>query len=153
MSPIRSPTLVSGVASFSPYRSVAVPPGDRQVVAELRREPAAAGADRRVRVVVDLAAGDDRRPLVEQPADGADQPGLALAALAEQDDVVPGEQRPLDVRQHGLVEADDAGKPVLPGAHPREQVLSDLLLDGAVDVAARLQLAQCGWPGRAERLR
>ena len=40
----------------------------------------------------------------------ADQPGLALAALAEQDDVVPGEQRPLEVGQHGLVEPDDAGE-------------------------------------------
>ena len=34
-SPIRSATLVSGVASFSAYRSLAVPPADRQVVAEL----------------------------------------------------------------------------------------------------------------------
>ena len=59
---------------------------------------------------------------------------------------MPGEQRALDVGQHSLVEADDAGKPVLPGAHAREQVLSDLLLDGAVDVAARLQVAQRGWP-------
>ena len=60
-----------------------------------------------------LGAGDDRRPLVEQADDRADQPGLALAALAEQDDVVPGEQGALEVGQHGLVEADDAGEPVV----------------------------------------
>ena len=74
-----------------------VPPRDGEFVAQLRREAAAAGADRRVRVVVDLAAGDDGRPLVEQPAEGADQPRLPLAALPEQDDVVPGEQGALDV--------------------------------------------------------
>ena len=146
MSPIRSPTLVSGVASFSPYRSLRC----CQVTASSSPcsagEAAAAGADRRVGVVVDLAAGDHRGPLVEQAADRADQPGLALAALAQQDDVVPGEQGALHVRQHGLVEADDAGEPILPGAHPRQQVLSDLLLDRAIDVAARLQLAQCGRP-------
>jgi hypothetical protein len=123
-----------------------VPPRDGELVAQLRREPAAAGADRHVGMVVDLAAGDDRRPFVEQPHEGADQPRLPLAALPEQDDVVSGEQRALDVGEHRLVEADDAGKPVLPGAHPRQEVLSDLLLDGAVGVAARLQAAQGGRP-------
>ena len=59
------------------------------------------------------------------------------------------EQRPFDVRQHGLVEADDAGKPVLAGAHSGEQVLSDLLFDGPVDVAARTELTDCGGPGRS----
>ena len=119
-------------------------PGDREFLALLLGEAAAAGADRRVRVVVDLAARDGRRPLVEQRADRADEAGLALPALAQQDDVVPGQQGPLDVREHGLVEPDDAREAFLPGAHPRQQVLSDLLLDRAIDVTARPQLAQCG---------
>ena len=66
---------------------------------------------------------------------------------------MPGEQGALDVRQHGLVEADDAGEPVLARAHPGEQVLSDLLLDGPVDVAARPELADGRPAGGAERLR
>src|SRR5262249_59863178 len=90
--------------------------------------------------------GDDGRPLVEQLAEGADQPRLSLAALPEQDYVMPREQRSLQVGKHSLVEADDAREPVLPCAHPREQVLSDLLLDGAIEVTARLQAAQCGRP-------
>ena len=85
---------------------------------------------------------DDRRPLVEQAGEGADQPGLALAALAEQDEVVAGEQRALEVGQDGVVEADDAGETGLAGAQPGEQVVADLGLDGAVDVAARAQLAE-----------
>jgi len=124
-------------------------PCHRQVVAELGGQPPAAGARRAVRVVVDLASGDGRRPLVEQPYQGPDQPRLSLAAFAEQDDVVPGHERPLDVRQHGLVESDDARKPVLPGPHSREQVLSYLLLDGSLDVAAGTKLAEGGRRGRA----
>ena len=85
---------------------------------------------------MDLAAGDDRRPLVEQPGDGAHQPGLALAALAEQDEVVACQQRPLDIGEHGVVEADDPGKRVLPVAQQADQVVADLRLDGPVLVAA-----------------
>ena len=75
------------------------------------RRPAAARQARdglRSGCVVDLAAGDDRRPLVEQADEGADQAGLALAALAEEDEVVAGEQRALELGQHGVLEADDA---------------------------------------------
>ena len=63
---------------------------------------------------------------------GADQPGLALAALAEQHQVVAGEQGPLDLGQDGVVVADDAGEGRLAGAHPGEQVGAELLLDRAV---------------------
>ena len=65
---------------------------------------------------------------------------------------MPCEQGALHVRQDSLVEADDAGEALLPGAHPREQVLSDLLLDRAIDVAA--PSAGPMWPAdRAKRLR
>ena len=65
---------------------------------------------------------------------------------------MPGHKCPLDVRQDGLVESDDARKPVLPGPHSREQVLSDLLLDGSLDVAAGTELAEGGHRGRADAL-
>ena len=147
MSPIRSPTLVSGVASFSPYRSLRCRHPTAQAVAELGVQPAAARADRHLGVVVDLAAVDDRRPLVEQGHQGADQPGLALAALAEQHDVVAGEQRALQGRQDGLVEPDDALEPGLAGPQQLEQVLADLGLHGAVSVAGGAQLAERGSGG------
>ena len=83
--------------------------------------PAAPRRDRRVRVLVELAAGDHRRPLVEQADEGADQPGLALAALAEQHEVVAGQQRALDLGQHGVVEADDAGEGSSPAASTRSR--------------------------------
>ena len=122
----------------------AVLPPDRQSVAELHVQPAAPRADRRLRVVVDLAAVDHRRPLVQQGHQGADQPGLALPALAEQHDVVAGEQRPLQRRKHRLVEADDALEPRASGAQQVEQVLAHLGLHRTVPVAAGAQLSEGG---------
>src|SRR6185437_10821312 len=126
---------------------VPVPPADGQFVTQLGGEAAAPRTGRLVRVVVDLAALDRGRPLVEQAAQGADQPGLTLAALAEQDDVVPGDQGALEVRQDGLAEPDDAGKGILPRPQHGEQVMPYLLLDTAVLVAAGAQLAEGdrGW--------
>src|SRR6185312_3059869 len=72
------------------------------------------------------------------------QPGLTLAALAEQDDVVPGDQGPLEVGQDGLAEPDDAGKRVLARSHHVEQVVPDLFLDAALRVAAGAQLSEGG---------
>ena len=57
------------------------------------------------------------------------------------------QERAFHMRQDGLVEPDDAGKPVLPGPHLREQVLSYLLLNGPVDMAARPQFTERGRRG------
>src|SRR5579862_864738 len=113
-----------------------VPPGDGELITELGSEPAAPRAARLVRMVVDLAALHGWGPLVEQPGQGADQAGLTLTALPEQDDVVPRDQGPLEVRQDGLAEPDDAREGVLPGPHHGKQVLPDLVLDAAVHVTA-----------------
>ena len=58
---------------------VAVHPLDRRVVAVLGDEVAGVLRHRAVRVVVDLGAGDDRQPLVEQVDERADDAGLRLA--------------------------------------------------------------------------
>ena len=44
-----------------------------------------------------------------RPDECAQQPRLALTALAEQHDVVAGDQGALELRQHGVLEAQDAG--------------------------------------------
>ena len=77
---------------------------------------------RRVRVVVDLAAGDDRHPLVEQAGERADDAGLGLAALAEEDHVVPGEQRVLELRHDRVLVAEDAVEQRLTGRDARDGV-------------------------------
>src|SRR3954452_1776725 len=89
-------------------------PDHREVVADLCGETTAARADGDQWVVVDLAALDHRSPLVEQQADGPHDAGLALAALPEQHEVVPGEQRTLELGQHGVLEPHDAGEGGVP---------------------------------------
>ena len=88
--------------------AVAVHPLDRRLVAALGDEQPRVLRDRVVRVVVDLAAGDDRHPLVEQVGERADHAGLRLAALAEEDHVVAGDQRVLELREDGVLVADHA---------------------------------------------
>src|SRR2546425_11389932 len=60
------------------------------VVAVVRDAPAACGADRLERIVIDLAARDRRNDLVEQTREHARDLRLGLPALAQEDDVLPG---------------------------------------------------------------
>ena len=123
---------------------VAVPPADRQVVAVFGGQSPAADADRRVRVVVDLATGDLGTPLVEQGGHGAHQPGLALAALPQQHEVVAGQDGALQLGQHGVVEANDAGEGRLRRAKPTEQVGAQFVLGSPGAVPRCAELTHCG---------
>ena len=87
-------------------------------------------------MVVDLASGDDRSPVVEQTRQRPDQPCLALPALTKEDHVVSRDDRALEVRQHSLAKSHNAGEGVSAGAHPGEQVVPQLLLHGAKLVSA-----------------
>ena len=119
----------------------AVPPRDREVVARGGRAPDRLRGDRGVRMLAQLGALDDGRPLVEQSGQRAQQAGLALPAFAEQHDVVSGDQRPLELRKHGVLEAEDAGPHVAPLGERSQQVLPDFGLDAAFDVPGGPQLA------------
>jgi hypothetical protein len=116
---------------------VAVPPRHRQVVAQLGGPAAGLGGDGVVGVLAQLGALDHGRPLVEQVDDRAQQARLALAAFAQQHDVVPGDQGALELREHGGLEPDDAGPRVAPLAERGEQVVADLVLDATQRVAGR----------------
>jgi hypothetical protein len=77
--------------------------------------------DRAQRVVVDLAAGEDRDLLVEQVHELPHDPALRLAAQAEQDEVLPGEQRVHDLRHDRVLVADMPGKSTSPAASRRSR--------------------------------
>src|SRR5580658_10509219 len=111
-------------------------PADRQLITQLGSEATAPDADRLVRVVVDLAAGDSWRPLIEQAGQGANQPGLTLAALPEQDNVVPGDERPLQMRAYGVAEPEYPRKSVFARAQSDDQVRPYLVFDGHEPVTA-----------------
>ena len=93
------------------------------------------------RVVADLAAGERRHRLVEERHERPGQAALGLAPLAEQDQVLAGQERVLDLGQDGLVEADDAGEDALAALELPDEVLADLGLDGARRVACLTKLA------------
>ena len=92
-------------------------------------------------MLAQLGAVDHRRPLVEQADERAQQPGLALAALAEQHDVVAGDQRPLQLRDDGVVEAEDAGPRVAALGQRGQQVVADFGLDAPLAMPGGTQLA------------
>ena len=93
-------------------------------------------------MLAQLGPLDHRGPLVEQVDQAPDQPGLALAALTEQHHVVAGEQGPLDLGQHGVVVADDAGKARSACTQPVEQVVAQLFLHGLELVPGGLEFAE-----------
>ena len=142
-----------GRRQLLPEPVAAVQPADRGGVAVLGDLPVRPHRDRVQRVLVELAADEHRRPLVEQADQGADQAGLALAALAEQDEVVTGDERPLDLGEHGVLEADHAGQAGLAPAEPGQQVAAQLGLDRAEDGAAVAELAEGGGGGGRGALR
>jgi hypothetical protein len=87
-------------------------PVDRGVIPLLIDDGSAGRRDRLVRVVVEFATAEDRQPLVEQADQQPRHTGLGLPALAEEHEVVAGQDRVLDGRDDGVVEADDAGQDV-----------------------------------------
>src|SRR5699024_4407543 len=115
---------------------VAVAPRDRQLVAQFGGPAPRLHRDRLVRVLAELGAVDDRRPLVEQPREGAQQTRLALPALAEQDQVVAGDQRALELRDDRVLESVEAGPRVLAGGEAAQAVGAGPVAEGARVVAA-----------------
>ena len=67
---------------------------------------------------------------------------FAWPALAEEDHVVRGEQRVLELREDGFLVADDALDDGFARRDAGDGVLADLLLDRARHPAARAQLAE-----------
>ena len=112
---------------------VAVEPGDGRVARFRLHQIAAAAADRRVRVVVNLAAGEVRRPFVEQRGELANEAGLGLSAQSEKNEIVARQDGVDHLRHHGIFISDDAGKELAPALNPADQVLAEFVFDAAAD--------------------
>ena len=122
-------------------------PRDGQVVASLRGPAAARRTQGRERVVVDLAAGNDREPVVEQRDELPEEARLRLSAQSEEDEIVLREHCVDDLRHDRLVVADDAGeeRPSIP--QQANQVRSELVLHGRMTRQARFVGAAQGARG------
>src|SRR5436309_2097067 len=106
------------------------------------RAPPALAADGRDRVVVDRAAGDHRNERIEERGQAPDDAALRLPALAQEDHVVPGEDRVLDLGDDGVIVADDAREDALAPAEAGEEVLPHLLADREHPVPRSPELPQ-----------
>ena len=117
---------------------------------ELGDARAAVGAERRQRIVVDLAARHHRDRLVQQVGERAQDAALRLAAQAEQDEVVAGQDRVDDLRHDGLVVADDAGEQGFLLPQPGDEVFADFVFDVTPGEAASLDSRTEFGEGRGE---
>ncbi len=121
---------------------VAVDPVDGSGIAHLGHQVAGVFARRVVGVVVDFAAGDDRHPLVEQAGETADDAGLGLATLTEEDHVVPSQEGVLQLGHHRVLVAQHPCEQGLTGGDAGHRIAADLLLHRHGLPARRLQLRQ-----------
>lgn len=127
-----------GVALVTPT------PGHRQLVAQLCRAADARRRDRVVRVLPELRSVDDRRPFVEQPDHRAQQPGLALPALAEQNNVVTRDQGPLELRDDRGLEAVQTRPRIASLPEGGEQIAPDFGPQALVFVSGCPELSDRG---------
>src|SRR5581483_2450270 len=119
-------------------------PHDRRLVALVRDEVTARGADGLQRIVADLATGDRGHLVVEELDEVAHDARLRLSALAQKDDVVAGEDRVLDGGYDGVVVTDDSLEDGLPRPDLLQEVFTQFVPDRAGLVAGRFQGSQGG---------
>src|SRR5438876_680820 len=131
----------SGGSELLATAPVARDPGDLGLVAALGHAFAAGLTDRREWIVVDLAAGEPEYLGVEQLDQEARHAGLGLATLAEEHDVLAGENRVLDLGEDALLVPDDPWEDRFALSQPRDQVVPQLLLHRLRLVSALPQLA------------
>ena len=67
------------------------------------------------RIIVDFDAGEDGNPFIEQVRQHAEDAGFGLAAKAEEEQVVLGEDAVDDLRDDRFAIADDAGEKLFAG--------------------------------------
>ena len=131
---------------------LAADPGDRGGIAHRGDFILGFFRERRERVVVDLGALDDRHGVVEEVDQLAEHPRLGLAAEAEQEHVVAGEDGVLDLGDDGLFVSQDVGEERLALADLGDQVPPHLVLDRLDPETAGSKLAESAWAIRRHRM-
>src|SRR5205823_3224622 len=121
---------------------VARQPRDGHRVAFLRDPRTARRADRLQRVVVDLAAGYDRDPFVEQVGQGSKNSALRLSAKAEENKIVTRQDGVDELGDDGFVEPDNAGEQSLAGLKLPDQIVANFLFDRARPRAGSPQVTE-----------
>ena len=131
-----------GRRKFFDEARVALNPRDGRLVAVALNRLPPVGRDRMKRIVVDFGTRDDGNPFVEQVGQLTDDAALGLPAQAEQDQIVPRENRVDDLRHDRLVIADDAGKDSFARAQFAQEVGAQFVFDRSGAVAALSEFAE-----------
>ena len=123
-------------------------PRDRRLLAALGDQLAAVLRNRLERIIVDLAACENRDLLVEQRHELAENAALRLAAQAEQDEVVTREDRVDELGNHRLFVTHNAGKQRRAVLEQADQVFPHFVFYGALAAGRAgplraLQLTEC----------
>ncbi len=82
---------------------------------------------------------DDRRPFVQQSSQGAQQAGLALAALTQKHNVMPGNECAFELGQHGAAKAEDSGPRIATLCQRFQQIVTEFLAQVLEDMAGGTQ--------------
>src|ERR1700730_4729742 len=92
------------------------------------------------RIVVNFRTGNYRKAFIQQFGQLADYPAFRLAAQAEQNEVVSRQDGVDQLRDNGVVVANDPGKKFFPRAQFRDQVCTQLVFDRARTIPTIFQL-------------
>ena len=124
-------------------------PGNGRIVPLLGHNAPPVRAERMIRIIIQLAARDNRNPLVQQVHHLPNQPRLRLPPFPQQDDVLPRQNGILQLRNHRLLKADDAGESRLLRPYLANQIAADFRPHRRRFVAAVAQLPQRGGESRS----
>ena len=120
---------------------VARQPDNRHIVAQFLDFVAAGFACRLKGIIVDLAAFYDGDDLVEQVDQAAGHARLGLAALAQKDDVLPGQDGIFNLGDDGIFVAYNTGEDFLPAPNVLNEIFAQLLFHREYFISTFSQLA------------
>ena len=130
------------------------PPGDRHLrLGQLRHHLAAGTGNGPIRVLVHRTAWNVQvgQLRIEESSDQPHQPALGLPLLAQEEQVVPGDQPEVDLRDDRVFVADDAGKEVLAMRQGLHEVIVNFPLDRLGNPTTFAEFQQVGRSGDGRR--
>ncbi len=130
-----------------------VHPRDGRVFAQVGHRINGPPRNGAVRIVVDLRALDDGKPLVQQADESTDHPRLGLPPLPQQNDVVTCQYGVFELRNDRVVKAEDAGHQRLAAGDTGHRVAPQLFGHGHRLPARSPQFAErpCQFGRRLQR--
>src|SRR6266516_5216568 len=104
---------------------------DRRALATLRNQIAAAAANRRIGIIVNLASGDVWHLRIKQSCQRTKHAALRLSAQSQKNEIVPRENGVNDLRNDGVFVDNNSAKNGLALTEPGDEFVAQFILDPA----------------------